>query len=382
VVSGPLASRHFRFELLATDPGGARLGRFHTPHGAFDTPVFMPVATRGSLKSITSAQLAETGAEIVLANAYHLLQRPGDTTIAALGGLHRFMAWEKPILTDSGGFQVFSLAANVKLDEDGVTFRSEIDGSLLRLTPERVTEIEENLGPDIAMPLDHCLGFPAERGDVERAVDRTIRWVRRAAARRTREDQAIFPIVQGGVHGDLRTACAEALRELDAPGYACGGFLVGEDKETAWSVLRIANAALPADRPRYVMGVGTPLDFLDTVAAGSDMMDCVLPSRNARHGQAFTRDGDLRLRNAAHVRDERPIDAECRCYTCRTHSRAYLRHLVHVGEPTAAALLTIHNLAFMGDVVREARTAIREGRFDAHRAAVRARLAASGAKVG
>lgn len=369
----------FRFELFAEDPSGARLGRFETPHGAFDTPVFMPVATRGALKALTTEQLAATRSEIVLGNAYHLMQRPGHETIAALGGLHRFMGWNRPILTDSGGFQVFSLAANVKLDEDGVTFRSEIDGSAIRLTPERVVEVEEGIGADIIMPLDHCIGYPAERRDVERAVERTVRWARRSVAAKRRADQALFPIVQGGVHADLRIACASELAALDAPGYACGGFLVGEEKAQTWDALTAANAALPKTKPRYVMGIGTPLDFLDAVAAGSDMMDCVLPSRNARHGSALTRDGALRMKAAALVRDERPIDPECRCTTCRDHTRAYIRHLVHVGEPTAATLLTIHNLSYMMDVVHDARMAIREGRFDAHCRAVRERFAAGAA---
>ncbi|MCG3135566.1 MAG: Queuine tRNA-ribosyltransferase [Planctomycetes bacterium] len=371
--------RAFSYELLAEDPSGARLGRFHTPHGAFDTPVFMPVATRGTLKSLTSAQLAETGAEIVLANAYHLMQRPGEEVVAAMGGVHRFMAWEKPVLTDSGGFQVFSLSDRVALDDDGVTFRSEIDGSAIRLTPERVIAIEESLGSDIAMPLDHCIAFGAEKGDVARAADRTVAWARRSMAAKTRADQAVFPIVQGGMHEDLRLECAQRLMELDAPGYACGGLLVGEPRETAHAMLTAVCRALPRAKPRYVMGVGTPADFLDAVLCGADMMDCVLPSRNARHGTAITRNGPVRMKNAAHARDERPIDPACRCYTCRTHSRAYLRHLVHAGEPTAATLLTIHNLACMTDVMRDARRAIAEGRFAAHRREALARLSAGSA---
>lgn len=365
----------FRFELLAEDPLGARCGRFHTPHGAFDTPVFMPVATRAALKGLTAAQLAETGAEIVLANAYHLAQRPGADVVAALGGLHRMMGWTRPILTDSGGFQVFSLAERRTIDADGVSFRSEIDGSTLRLTPESALAVQESLGADIVMPLDHCIEHPATKDDVARAVDRTVAWARRSVAAKRREDQALFPIVQGGVHADLRVACAAALVELDAPGYACGGFLVGEEKADAWAALRVANAALPRGKPRYVMGVGTPEDFLDAVAAGSDMMDCVLPTRNARHHCALTRDGVVRLRNAVHTRDERPLDATCRCYTCRTHSRGYLRHLSHVGEATGAALLTIHNLTYMMDLVRETRAAVRDGRFEEHRRASKARLA-------
>lgn len=366
----------FRYELLAEDPSGARAGRFHTPHGSFDTPVFMPVATRGALKSLTTAQLEETGAEIILGNAYHLMQRPGEQVVRAMGGIHGFMHWSRPVLTDSGGFQVFSLADRVKLDDDGVTFRSEIDGSSIRLTPERVIEIEEALGPDIAMPLDHCIAFGASRDDVARAADRTVAWARRSMAAQTRADQAVFPIVQGGVHTDLRIACAAALTELGAPGYACGGLLVGEPKETSLAILAAVCGVLPRGKPRYVMGVGTPADFLDAVRCGADMMDCVLPSRNARHGTAITRNGPVRMKNAAHARDSGPLDPDCVCYTCRTHSRAYLRHLVHVGEPTAATLLTIHNLRCMTDVMRDARKAIAEGRFAAHRKDALARLSA------
>lgn len=366
----------FRFDLEAEDPAGARAGRFTTPHGTFETPVFMPVATRAALKSLTAAQLAETGAEVVLANAYHLAQRPGADVVAALGGLHRLMGWNRPILTDSGGFQVFSLAAMRRIDDDGVTFRSELDGAEIRLTPERAVEIQEQLGADIAMQLDHCIEHPASRDDVARAVDRTVAWARRCAAAQTRDDQALFPIVQGGVHEDLRRACAAALVELDAPGYAAGGFLVGEEKDATWAALRATNDALPRTKPRYVMGVGTPEDFLAAVAAGSDMMDCVLPTRNARHGAALTRDGTLRLRNAAHARDDRPIDPDCRCYACRTHSRGYLRHLLQAGEATGATLVTLHNLTWMTDLFRETRAAIRAGRFAAHRREVAARLAA------
>jgi queuine tRNA-ribosyltransferase len=378
VSAGRAAETPFLFDLDAEDPSGARAGRFTTPHGVFETPVFMPVATRGALKSLTASQLEETGAEIVLANAYHLAQRPGADVVAALGGLHRLMNWTRPILTDSGGFQVFSLAERRVLDDDGVTFRSEIDGSPVRLTPESALAIEESLGADIVMPLDHCIEHAASKDEVAAAVERTIAWARRSVAAKKRADQALFPIVQGGVHEDLRRACAEALTELDAPGYACGGFLVGEEKPLAWQVLRASNACLPRAKPRYVMGVGTPEDFLDAVAAGSDMMDCVLPTRNARHACALTRDGPLRLKNAVHARDERPVDPACRCYACRTASRGYLRHLCHVGEATGATLLTIHNLTFMMDLVREARAAIRAGRFEEHRRAVQARLSSRG----
>lgn len=371
----------FRFTLDAEDPSGARAGRFETPHGTFETPVFMPVGTRAAMKALTADQIAATGAEIVLANAYHLLQRPGPAVVAALGGLHRMMGWDRPILTDSGGFQVFSLGERTRVDDDGVTFRSEIDGAEVRLTPERVVAVEEALGADIVMPLDHCIGFPAERAEVEAAVARTVRWARRSVAAQTRRDQALFPIVQGGVHVDLRVSCARDLAELDAPGYACGGLIVGEEKARTFDVLEATNRVLPRAKPRYVMGIGTPADFLDAVAAGADMMDCVLPSRNARHHTALTRDGPLRLRNARHATDTRPIDAACRCFTCRTHSRGYLRHLCVVGEPTAATLLTLHNVTFMMDVVREARSAIRAGRFAEHRDAVKSRLSGAAADV-
>jgi len=365
----------FAFELLAEDPASAaRAGRFHTPHGSFETPVFMPVGTRGAMKGVTAAELRETGAEIVLANAYHLMQRPGEEVVEALGGLHRFMGWAGPLLTDSGGFQVWSLAHRARLDPEGVTFRSEVDGAEVRLTPERAVEVQERLGADVVMPLDHCIQYPASREDVARAVETTVGWARRSVAARRRADQALFPIVQGGVFTDLRVACAQALVELGAPGYAVGGVSVGEPREEGLAALSAANAELPRDRPRYVMGVGTPRDFLDAVAAGADMMDCVLPTRNARHHAALTREGTLRLRNAQWARDPRPLDAECRCFTCRTHSRGYLRHLATVGEFLGPALLTIHNLTFMMDLCREARAALREGRFGAFRAATLTRL--------
>ncbi len=364
-----------RFELLAQD-GAARSGRASTPHGEFETPLFMPCATRAALKTLTVGELRETGAEVVLANAYHLLQRPGERVVAELGGIQRFMGWPGPMLTDSGGFQVWSLAPLRKIDADGVSFKSEIDGSSLRLTPERTMEVQEALGADIVMPLDHCIEWPASRDDVARAVDVTVAWARRSVAAKTRGDQALFPIVQGGVHADLRVACADALVELDMPGYACGGFSVGEPRDEAAAALAATLERLPPDRPRYLMGVGTPRDFLDAVALGVDMMDCVLPTRVARHSMALTRDGPVRLRNAKHARDPAPLDPSCRCFTCRTHTRAYLRHLCVVGESLAGTLLTIHNITCMVDLARDARQAIREGRFAAFRAGALARLGA------
>jgi len=363
----------FAFAVLATD-GPARRARFETPHGAVDTPVFMPCGTRAAIKGLPAEDVARAGTQILLANTYHLLQRPGPGVIAALGGIHRFMAWDRPVLTDSGGFQVWSLGERRRLDADGVTFRSEIDGDEVRLTPESCVAAQERIGADVIMPLDHCLEYPATRDDAAAAVRTTIDWARKSVAAKTRADQALFPIVQGGMHADLRLECAQALVELGMPGHALGGFSVGEPREVAAPVLAAAAAALPADRPRYLMGVGTPRDFLDAVAAGVDMMDCVLPTRNARHALALTWRGPLRLRNARHATDPAPLDPDCPCATCARHSRAYLRHLFQVGETLGGTLLTIHNLAFMADLGRATRAAIEEGRFAAFRAGALARL--------
>ncbi len=366
----------FGFTVLATD-GAARRGRLATPHGDVETPVFMPCGTRGAVKGATAAQLAETGARMILANTYHLLQRPGEDVVAALGGLHRFMGWSGPILTDSGGFQVFSLAKRRRMDADGATFQSEIDGREIRLTPERCVAVQEKLGADVVMPLDHCIEYPATREAVADAVTTTVAWARRSVAAKTRADQALFPIVQGGVFPDLRRDCAARLVELDMPGYALGGFSVGEPKDVAAEALAATADALPANRPRYLMGVGTPTDFLDAVAVGVDMMDCVLPTRNARHAVALTRDGPLRLRNAKHARDDAPLDASCRCFTCSRHERGYLRHLFQVGETLGGTLVTIHNLVFMADLARDARAAVESRRFAAFRADALRRLAGS-----
>jgi queuine tRNA-ribosyltransferase len=364
----------FRFELVATD-GAARRGRLATPHGDVETPVFMPCGTRGAVKGVTIAQVAESGAQMILGNTYHLLQRPGEDVVAALGGLHRFMGWDRPILTDSGGFQVFSLAKRRRMDADGATFQSEIDGSEIRLTPERCVAVQEKLGADVIMPLDHCIEYPATKEAVAAAVLTTVAWAKRSVAAKTRADQALFPIVQGGVFADLRRECAAALVELDMPGYALGGFSVGEPKDVAAESLAAAAQALPVDRPRYLMGVGDPSDFLDAVAVGVDMMDCVLPTRNARHALALTWNGTLRLRNAKHARDEAPLDAQCRSFTCARHGRGYLRHLFQVGETLGGTLLTIHNLAFMADLARETRAAVEARRFGAFRAETIARIA-------
>jgi len=335
----------------------------------------MPCGTRGAVKGVTIAQVAESGAQMILGNTYHLLQRPGEDVVAALGGLHRFMGWDRPILTDSGGFQVFSLAKRRRMDADGATFQSEIDGSEIRLTPERCVAVQEKLGADVIMPLDHCIEYPATKEAVGDAVKLTVAWARRSVAAKTRAEQALFPIVQGGVFADLRRECAAALVELDMPGYALGGFSVGEPKDVAAESLAAAAEALPVDRPRYLMGVGDPSDFLDAVAVGVDMMDCVLPTRNARHALALTWNGTLRLRNAKHARDEAPLDAQCRCFTCARHGRGYLRHLFQVGETLGGTLLTIHNLAFMADLARETRAAVEARRFGAFRAQTLARIA-------
>ena len=363
------------FSLDATDRSTrARAGTIRTPHGDAQTPAFMPVATRGAMRVMTPADLRLAGAGIVLANAYHLMQRPGEDVVRELGGVAEFSGWRGPMLTDSGGFQVWSLASRRRMDTGGVTFRSELDGSTLRLTPERTMEVQEALGADIVMPLDHCIEYPATRDEVRNAVDTTVAWARRSVDAKTRADQSLFPIVQGGVYEELRLECAARLVELDAPGYAAGGFSVGEPHDETWRVLALTNDALPADRPRYVMGVGSPAHFLDAVAAGSDMMDCVLPTRNARHKQALTRNGSVRLRNLQHARDDAPLDSGCACPTCRTHSRAFLRHLAQQDEPLVWTLLAVHNVTFMLDLARETRTAIVEGDFPGFRRRVLERM--------
>ncbi len=353
----------FRFELLHTD-GAARAGRFHTAHGSVETPVFMAVGTQATVKGLTPSHLEDAGVQVVLGNTYHLALRPGDELIAALGGLHRFMAWRRPILTDSGGYQVFSLATNRKLDDRGVVFRSHIDGSLLELTPERAVRIQENLGSDIAMCLDECPPGDAGPQQQREAVRRTLLWAERCRAAHRREDQALFAIVQGGTDVGLRAECARALVALDFPGCALGGFSVGETTEQMTAALGPTAALLPADRPRYLMGVGRPQDILAAIARGIDMFDCVLPTRNGRNAQAFTLQGPVRLRNACHKRDPAPLESGCPCLTCRTYSRAYLHHLFQADEMLGPILLSLHNVAFYSRLVAEARAAIAAGRFE------------------
>jgi queuine tRNA-ribosyltransferase len=363
-----------RFELLATD-GAARLGRLQTPHGPVDTPVFMPVGTQATVKGLTPDQVRDAGAQILLGNTYHLALRPGDDVVAELGGLHRFMAWDRPILTDSGGFQVYSLALTRKIDDRAAVFRSHIDGALLELTPERSMAIQQNLGADIAMCLDECPPFGTSPEYLAVAVRRTLLWAGRCRAAHTRPDQTLFGIVQGGTDLALRTACAEALTRLDFPGYALGGFSVGETPPQMTAALGPCAELLPADRPRYLMGVGRPQDVLAGIAAGIDLFDCVLPTRNGRNAQAFTADGPVRLRNARHKRDPAPLESGCTCWTCRHVSRAYLHHLFLAKEMLGPTLLSLHNVAFYCRLTAEARRAIAEGHFAEFHAVRLARLA-------
>jgi queuine tRNA-ribosyltransferase len=366
----------FSFEVVWRD-GRARAGRLLTPHGEVETPAFMPVGTAGAVKAVLHRDLREIGARILLANTYHLMLRPGDALVAGLGGLHGFTGWAGPLLTDSGGYQVFSLAALRKLDEEGVRFRSHIDGTAHLLSPERSMEIQENLGADIAMAFDECPPGDAPREAVAAATQRTTRWARRSRAAHRRADQWLFGIVQGGVHPDLRETSARELMELEFPGYGVGGLSVGEPREGRHRVLEHLDPILPAERPRYLMGVGTPEDLVESVARGIDMFDCVLPTRNGRNGQLFTGRGRISIRNARFRDDPRPPDPDCRCPTCRTASRAYLRHLHQAGEMTAATLMTLHNLFYYVDMMKAMRQSIRLCRFEEWRGETLRRLAAS-----
>jgi queuine tRNA-ribosyltransferase len=355
----------FSFDVLVQDQHTrARIGRIRTPHGELTTPAFMPVGTQATVKTVTPEELLACRAEIVLANTYHLYLRPGHTLIQDLGGLHHFMHWDRPILTDSGGFQVYSLARLRKLSEEGVLFQSHLNGSRHLLTPEKAVEIQESLGSDIAMVLDECVPYPATYDYARSSQELTTRWARRAAAARRRPEQALFGIVQGGMYADLRQKSAEDLVELDFQGYALGGFCVGETKGLMYDLIGQTAAYLPADKPRYLMGVGMPSDLLEAVKLGIDMFDCVLPTRNARNGYLFTRQGKLIIKNARYAKDMRPIDPECLCYTCQRYSRAYLRHLFVAEEILGPRLNTIHNLHYYMDVMHTIRTAIVEGCLD------------------
>lgn len=357
-----MTSQPFSYTVTASQ-GSARAGVFSTPHGDLLTPVFAPVGTQATVKAVTPAQLEDVGAVLVLGNTYHLYLRPGADLIAEFGGLHKFMQWPHPMLTDSGGYQVFSLAEMRKIDEDGVTFKSHIDGSMHRLTPEKSIEIQEKLGADIMMAFDECAP-PYERDYNQRAMERTHRWAERSLAAKKRPDQALFGIVQGGVFPDLRQRSAEFIASLGFPGHAIGGLSVGETKQEMNAMLEVVNAILPQDRPRYLMGVGSPEDLINGIQRGVDIFDCVLPTRLARHQTAMTRTGRINLMNAIHFDDPRPIDESCACYTCRTFSRAYLRHLIIAREMLSATLISIHNLYMLLQLVRDARQAILAGEFD------------------
>ena len=354
----------FQFEILKTDGAtGARLGKVHTAHGVFHTPAFIPVGTQGTVKALTPEDLREMGTEIILSNTYHLYLRPGHERIRELGGLHRFMHWDYPLLTDSGGFQVFSLNDLVKISEEGVQFQSHLDGSRHEITPEKAVEIQEALGADIIMCLDECTPYPAGHAEAEHSMDLTLSWSQRCRDSSRRDDQALFGIVQGGIYPDLRKRCVEALGRMGFDGYALGGLSVGESKETMHEVVSQTAPLLPLDQPRYLMGVGTPLDMARAVLEGVDMFDCVLPTRNARNGMLFTRGGKLVIKNARFADDDSPIEPGCSCYTCRHYSRAYLRHLYLAQEILAMRLNTVHNLHFYLNFMEQIRQAIAEERL-------------------
>jgi queuine tRNA-ribosyltransferase len=371
----------FAFALLKTD-AGARLGQITTPRGRIRTPAFMPVGTAGTVKALYTDQLEAAGADIVLANTYHLMLRPGAERVARLGGLHRFMRWERPILTDSGGFQVMSLAKLRTIGDAGVTFQSHIDGSRHALTPERAVEIQCLLGSDIQMQLDECIALPATAQETRLAVERSLAWAERSKAEFRRQldrgmanpGQALFGIVQGGIDASLRRQSADALVALDFQGYAIGGLAVGETQQAMLDTLELTAHRLPGDRPRYLMGVGTPLDLIDSVARGADMFDCVIPTRSGRHGLAFTWSGKVNLRNARHAEDASPLDPASTCPAARDYSRAYLHHLVKSGEFLGAMLLSWANIAFYQQLMDAMRAAIAEDRFTAWAARTKVQL--------
>ena len=350
----------FTFSLLSGGNTGPRRGTVKTLHGSFETPAFLPVGTYGAVKTVTREELKECGVEAILANTYHLHLRPGEKTVAELGGLHRFMNWDGAIVTDSGGFQVFSLGDFRKVTRDGVSFRSTIDGSSCFLSPEAAVAIQEELGSDIMMVLDECLDYPSTRKRTEESLELTLSWAERSRVA-WKGAGALFGIVQGGSYLDLRVKAAERLKEMDFPGYALGGFSVGEPPEEMSRMVGAVAPLLPADRPRYLMGVGTPVDIVAAVDGGIDFFDCVLPTRNARNGQLFSGSGRIAIRNAAYRNDERPPDTSCPCYTCSNYSRAYLRHLAQTRETLGLRLNTIHNLAYYQRLMRKIRQAVDEG---------------------
>lgn len=353
------------YELIKKDPRTrARRGRLHTPHGTIETPVFMPVGTAGTVKAMLPEEVKSLGAEIILSNTYHLYLRPGHEIVREAGGLHKFMNWDRPILTDSGGFQVFSLGAMRKISEEGVKFRSHIDGSSHMLTPEKSIEVQNALGSDIMMAFDECAPYPADYSYVKNSLERTTRWLKRCKeAHKNTEKQSLFGIMQGGMYKDLRYQSAMEIVELDLPGYAIGGLSVGEPRELMYEVLDYATDYLPQDKPRYVMGVGTPDHLFEGVERGVDMFDCVLPTRLARNGSALTSHGKVNIKNAKFERDFTPLDHECDCYVCRNYSRAYLRHLFKANEILSSMLLSYHNLHFLVHTMQNIREAIEQDRF-------------------
>ena len=372
-------SSPFSFSLQSTD-GAARRGEFHTPHGVVQTPAFMPVGTQGAVKAMRHRDVEELGAEIILGNTYHLFLRPGDELIARRGGLHRFIGWTRPMLTDSGGYQVFSLSDRRSITEEGAAFQSHLDGARHMLTPEKAVDIQAHLGSDIAMVLDECLAYPATHEAAAASMQRSVRWARRCRERLlrlrnepvagvtpTNPGQAQFGIVQGGVFQDLRDESADATVAVGFEGYAIGGLSVGEPIDLMYKVVEATAARLPVGQPRYLMGAGTPEDIVECVARGIDMFDCVMPTRHARNGQLFTSEGRISIKNARYAEDDRPLDPRCGCYTCRTHSRAYLRHLYMAGEMTSGTLNTLHNLSFYLDTMRAIRDAIALRTFESFR---------------
>lgn len=354
----------FNFQVIKEDPKSqARLGRIITGHGEIITPVFVPVGTQGTVKSLTPEDLIDLGIEILLGNTYHLYLRPGVEVIARFGGLHRFIHWERPILTDSGGFQVYSLASLRKISEEGVTFRSHLDGGEHFFSPEKSIEIQQTFGSDIMMTLDECIPYPATYGYAEFSTDLTTRWARRCLAKKKGAEQALFAVVQGGMYPDLRERSATALVDLSFDGYALGGLSVGESKETMHQIMDFTLPLLPKDRPRYAMGVGKPEDLVETVRRGADLFDCVMPTRNARNGMLFTSFGRVLIKRPEYASDEGPIDSSCGCYTCRNYSRAYLRHLFLAQEILSPRLNTIHNLYYYASLMDGIRKGIAQGQF-------------------
>ncbi|MBI9046767.1 MAG: tRNA guanosine(34) transglycosylase Tgt [Anaerolineaceae bacterium] len=354
-------NNHFKFEIIAKD-GNARAGIFHTPHGDIPTPIFAPVGTQATVKGITPAQLSETGANIILSNTYHLYLRPGSKIIAELGGLHKFMNWQGPILTDSGGFQVFSLSSLRKINEDGVTFKSHIDGSRHLLTPEKAIRIQEELGADIIMAFDECAS-PYDYEYSLSAMERTHRWAEKCKRAKTREDQALFGIVQGGIFPELRKKSAETIASMDFPGNAIGGLSVGETKKEMATMIELVNQILPVTKPRYLMGVGYPDDLVNGIYRGIDLFDCVIPTRLARHKAAMTMRGQMTISNAKFSTVDKPIDENCQCYACQNFSLAYLRHLLIAKEILGSILISIHNIHTLLEITRQARQAIIDGKY-------------------